>query len=99
NKLFDYFKVKQRYGVVSNRPIPAIRDTYLVPLDRHEPLPGFFETIEPKVIPEIPRQDRMLLLVHVVVRDQLKNVIPPAPAQKRENSISQHGTPLNHGYQ
>lgn len=98
NKLFDYFKVKQRFGVVGHHPITAIRDTYLVPLDRNEPLPSFLETIEPKVIPEAPRQDRMLLLFHVVVRDQIKNAVPP-PAQKRENSISQHGTPMNHGYQ
>lgn len=98
-KLFDYFKHKNRYGVIGHHVIPAVRDIYLVPVDRDEPLPVFFETIEPSVIPEVPRTDRMLLLVYVVVRDQLKTAIPPAIGSKRENSISQHGTPMNHGYQ
>jgi len=68
DKLFDYFSLKQRYGVVSKRGEKWMKDLYVIPLDVGEPLPDWFGVIDPPCkIPE-NRSSKMVVLACVVIR-------------------------------
>lgn len=82
NKLFEYFSERKRYGVISKTPIPAVKDTYVIPLEAGmEPRPDFINLLEDCTI-EDPRPERMLLLTFVI-----RNSADPQSAQ---------ATPLDH---
>ena len=82
NKLFDYFTERNRYGVISKSPVPAVRDIYLVPLESGMgKKPEFIELLEESTI-EDSRPTRMLLITYVI-------------KTKTDNTPSAQATPRN----
>lgn len=66
NNLFDYFVQRQRYGVVGKHPLPAIKDTYFVPVEAGSGRkPEFMEILENNAV-EDPTPERLLLVVFVI---------------------------------
>ena len=66
DKLFEYFTGRKRYGVISKSAVPAVKDTYAVPLEAGaSKKPDYVELLEYCVI-EDPVPERMLLLTFVV---------------------------------
>lgn len=66
NKLFDYFQGRKRYGVIGKHPLPAVKDTYLVPIEAGTTTkPEFIELLENNSL-DGPINERMLLVVFVV---------------------------------
>ena len=84
NKLFDYFTERKRYGVIGKNPVPAVKDTYVVPLEAGmAKKPDFIELLEHCAIEDnVP--ERMLLLTFVI-----RSSNPDAPQ-------SAQATPRNH---
>lgn len=81
DKLFDYFQERKRYGVIGKNPVPAVKDTYVIPLEAGATKkPDFIELLEQCTI-EDPVPERMLLLTFVI-----RSNAEPASAQ---------ATPLN----
>jgi len=69
DKLFEYFKTKERYAVVGKHNSPCIKDLYIVPIDSNETLPDWFNVVDPpSKVPEKSRSSRMLVLIFVVIR-------------------------------
>ena len=65
-KLFDYFKSRNRYGVINKCPNPQVRDTYVVPLESGDAKkPEFIELLQECFI-EDNRPSRMLLITYVI---------------------------------
>ncbi|RPA84778.1 hypothetical protein BJ508DRAFT_303530 [Ascobolus immersus RN42] len=79
SKLFHYFRTKQRYGVVGNTAGLPVRDFYIIVLDKEDPLPSWMARIDPNVIPEAPRSDRLILAVFVVVKKEIRPPTSPKP--------------------
>jgi len=68
--LFKYFHDKKRYGVLTNKGVGNIRDTYLVPVPASpDSLPDFIVNLEGHRIPE--ERPEPLLLVALVIRPEL----------------------------
>jgi hypothetical protein len=70
SELFDYFHSKNRYGVVGNKGLANVRDTYLVPVPPGTGnVPEFLLNLENNKLPE----DRLepLILVTLVVRHEI----------------------------
>lgn len=69
-KVFNYFKEKNRYGVIGNRRGPtAVRDIYYVPVEAGEgPIPVFLSNLLENKLPD-NRRERTILVV-VVYRDE-----------------------------
>lgn len=99
-KIFDYFVSKKRYGVIGDKGVANVRDTYLVPV-----LPGtgnhpeFMYNLQDNFIPET-RTEPMLLAVFVYRNDPetLMRVHGTADAEhaKRQHELAtqpntQHG--------
>lgn len=78
----NYFDSKKRYGVIGERKLGNVRDTYLVPVPAgNGPLPEILENIEDHLIPR-NRPDPTLLMVFVV-RDEnipLQTQATPTPS-------------------
>ncbi|KAI0477226.1 hypothetical protein GGR56DRAFT_397369 [Xylariaceae sp. FL0804] len=73
--VIDYFRSKKRYGVVGERKLGNVRDTYLVPVPEGDgPIPEPMQNIGDHLIPQI-RPEPMLLMVFVV-RDEKQNPVP-----------------------
>jgi hypothetical protein len=69
DRLFDYFKSKERYAVVGKHSMPCIKDLYIVPIDKDETLPDWFGVVDPpSKVPETGRSSKMLVLIFVVIR-------------------------------
>ncbi|KAK2744351.1 hypothetical protein FQN55_006865 [Onygenales sp. PD_40] len=65
-KLFSYFQDRKRYGVIGKHPLPAVKDTYIVPIEAgHSRKPEFIELLENNTL-EDPPPERTLLIVFVV---------------------------------
>ncbi|PGH07776.1 hypothetical protein AJ79_06164 [Helicocarpus griseus UAMH5409] len=65
-KLFDYFLNRKRFGVIGKHPLPAVKDTYIVPIEAgHSKKPEFIELLENNGL-EDPTPERTLLVVFVV---------------------------------
>ncbi|KAK0640801.1 hypothetical protein B0T16DRAFT_202349 [Cercophora newfieldiana] len=83
NKIFDYFVSKKRYGVIGDKGVANVRDTYLVPV-----LPGtgnhpeFMLNLQDNFIPET-RTQPMLLAVFVYRND------PETMARLRGGEVKQ----------
>ncbi|CRG84507.1 Transcription factor BYE1 [Talaromyces islandicus] len=85
-KLFNYFTDRQRYGVVGQHPIAAVKDTYLIPIEAGaSQKPEFLQLLENNSI-EDPTPDQMFLVVFVVKSDDH----PPS-----EKPTPYHESPLN----
>ncbi|KAK8030260.1 hypothetical protein PG993_011551 [Apiospora rasikravindrae] len=68
----NYFMSKKRYGVVGDRKLGNVRDTYLVPIPEGDgPLPEPLQNIEGHLIPQ-NRTDPLLLLVFVYRDEKLQ---------------------------
>ncbi|KAH8649103.1 transcription factor S-II, central domain-containing protein, partial [Xylariales sp. PMI_506] len=79
--VIDYFRSKKRYGVVGERKLGNVRDTYLVPVSEGDgPVPELLQNIEGHSIPR-NRPDPILLLVFVI-RDEKLPVEQAAQAQQ-----------------
>ncbi|KAI5865981.1 hypothetical protein GGS23DRAFT_363218 [Durotheca rogersii] len=73
--VIDYFQSKKRYGVVGERRLGNVRDTYLVPVPEGDgPIPEPMQNISDHLIP-LKRSEPMLLMVFVV-RDEKQPHIP-----------------------
>lgn len=66
DKLFDYFSSRKRYGVIGKHSLPAVKDTYIVPIEAGTTTkPEFIELLENNSL-EGPIDERILLVVFVV---------------------------------
>jgi hypothetical protein len=66
DKLFEYFSGRKRYGVIGKHPLPAVKDTYIVPIEAGTTnKPEFIELLENNSL-EGPINERTLLIVFVV---------------------------------
>lgn len=66
--LYDYFQSRNRYGVLTNKGIGNIRDTYLVPVPPSPgPLPDFIINLEGHRIPEY--RPEPLVIIALVIRN------------------------------
>lgn len=76
--VIKYFQSKQRYGVVGERQLGNVRDTYLIPLPAGDgPLPEILENIDGHLVPST-RPEPILLMVFVV-RDEQIPITHPQP--------------------
>lgn len=67
NRLFNYFYNRQRYGVIGKHPLPAVKDTYIVPLEKDTTkLPDFINLLENTNLGDGLIEERLLLIVFVV---------------------------------
>ncbi|KAL1970063.1 hypothetical protein VTN77DRAFT_6468 [Rasamsonia byssochlamydoides] len=89
DKLFNYFVDRKRWGVVGKHPLPAVKDTYIIPIEAGaSKKPEFVELLENNSI-EDPTPDRILLAVFVVkTSDYSSNTPPeqPTPSHPGQNS-------------
>lgn len=96
NALIDYFVSKKRYGVVGDKVVGNVRDTYLVPVPAGEDnYPEFMLNLVDNKIPKV-RTEPMLLAVFVYRNDpenlkQIKDTTTQPEA-------SSPGTPTPTGY-
>lgn len=103
DKLFRYFTERKRYGVISKSTVPAVKDTYVVPLEVGiSKKPDFIELLEHCTI-EDPTPERMLLLTFVVKANNSPStaqtprhldaatVASPIGANHGPNPVGQHG--------
>ncbi|CAK96972.1 uncharacterized protein An11g06750 [Aspergillus niger] len=66
DKLFSYFQDRSRYGVVGKHPLPAVKDTYLIPIEAGSTKkPEFIELLENNAL-EDPTPERVMLVVFAV---------------------------------
>lgn len=73
DKLFRYFKTKERFGVCVQHKTPAIKDIYLIPLNKGQELPTFAKKLETD-FPD-PAQERMLLVPIVIKNSELPHMM------------------------
>jgi hypothetical protein len=67
--MFDYFHSKNRYGVLTNKGVGNIRDTYLVPVaPSPAPLPDFLINLEGHRVSE--NRSEPIILVALVIRNE-----------------------------
>ncbi|KIW15785.1 hypothetical protein PV08_05835 [Exophiala spinifera] len=88
DKLFRYFKTKERFGVCVQQQTPAIKDIYLIPLNKGQELPTFVKKLETD-FPD-PAQERMLLVPIVIKNSEL-------PHMKGVNHDGSVDSPLTRG--
>ncbi|OAP65243.1 hypothetical protein AYL99_01215 [Fonsecaea erecta] len=74
DKFFRYFKNKDRFGVGIQHTNPAIKDIYLIPLDKGQEMPTFVKKLETD-FPD-PAQERMLLVPIVIKNSELPHNAP-----------------------
>ncbi|KAI5814093.1 hypothetical protein BZA77DRAFT_108275 [Pyronema omphalodes] len=76
DKLYDYFKSKERYAVVGKNQNPAIKDLYIVPIDAQETLPDWFNVVDPPSnVPAEKRAQKMLVLIFVVIKHMVSGYV------------------------
>ncbi|KAI1208121.1 uncharacterized protein F4807DRAFT_153937 [Annulohypoxylon truncatum] len=74
-KIIDYFQSKKRYGVVNEKKLGNVRDTYLVPVAEGDgPIPEPVQNIDGHLVP-LKRSEPMLLMIFVY-RDEKHFQIP-----------------------
>lgn len=67
--LYDYFQSKNRYGVLTNKGVGNIRDTYLVPVPPNPGnIPDFLVNLEGHRVPEV--RSEPMILVALVIRNE-----------------------------
>ena len=89
NKLFDYFQSRKRYGVIGKHPLPAVKDTYIVPVEANTSTkPEFIELLENNSL-EGPIDQRMLLVVFVIkTGDSHRTSVQPPSHQSIQEPAS-----------
>ncbi|KAL2002411.1 hypothetical protein VTN02DRAFT_6835 [Thermoascus thermophilus] len=79
DKLFNYFVERKRYGVMGKHPLPAVKDTYIVPVEAGSTKkPEFIELLENNTL-EDRNPDRILLVVFVVKTSDSSNTPSSQP--------------------
>lgn len=78
DKLFRYFKNKDRFGVGIQHVNPAVKDIYLIPLDVGQEMPAFVKKLENN-FPD-PTQEKMMLVPIVIKNSELSHNIAAAMA-------------------
>ncbi|KAL1986574.1 hypothetical protein VTN96DRAFT_6152 [Rasamsonia emersonii] len=90
DKLFNYFVDRKRYGVVGKHPLPAVKDTYIIPIEAGaSKKPEFIELLENNSI-EDPTPDRILLAVFVVKTSEIITSNSPSEQQPTPSHPSQN---------
>ncbi|KAJ5594976.1 Zinc finger PHD-type [Penicillium hispanicum] len=94
NKLFEYFQDRKRYGVIGKHPLPAVKDTYIVPIEAGTTTrPEFIELLENNLL-DGPLNERMLLVVFVVkTGDSNTPSVQPSSHQASQEPVTST-TPL-----
>ncbi|KAI1387541.1 uncharacterized protein F4822DRAFT_406853 [Hypoxylon trugodes] len=95
--VIDYFLSKKRYGVVGEKRLGNVRDTYLVPVPEGEGgIPEPVQNIDGHLVP-LKRTEPMLLMIFVY-RDERQVQIPidqqRSEMQKATSTTPAQGTPL-----
>jgi hypothetical protein len=104
DKLFYYFKSKERYAVVGKNSLECIKDLYIVPVDKDEKLPDWFSVVDPsttsvaaKVVESGKSPQKMLVLNFVVIRSLVEGAATnTTPQQQQQQAIV---TPPQHQQQ
>ncbi|KAI0864083.1 hypothetical protein F4860DRAFT_30330 [Xylaria cubensis] len=95
--VIDYFRSKKRYGVVGERKLGNVRDTYLVPVPEGSgPIPEPMQNIGDHLIPQV-RTEPMLLMVFVVRDEKQTPVLAEqsrSDVQQSQTSTPSHATPV-----
>ncbi|KAH7027978.1 SPOC domain-containing protein [Microdochium trichocladiopsis] len=97
--VIKYFQSKKRYGVVGDKKLGNVRDTYLIPISEGDgPLPEPLQNIDDHKIP-VKRSEPMLLMVFVF-RDEKQAQIPleqqKLELQGASPTTSDQSTPVPH---
>ena len=99
DKLFNYFKDRKRYGVIGKHPLPAVSDTYIVPVEAGSTTkPEFIELLENNSL-EDTTPDRLLLVIFVVKTGNSNrssaqpSLEPPTPQQNQSATPGSQPTP------
>ncbi|KAI1472919.1 uncharacterized protein F4812DRAFT_31814 [Daldinia caldariorum] len=95
--VIEYFQSKKRYGVVGEKKLGNVRDTYLVPVAEGDgPIPEPLQNIGDHLIP-LKRSEPMLLMIFVY-RDEKQAQIPidqqRSELQKATSATPTQGTPM-----
>ncbi|PMD30906.1 SPOC-domain-containing protein [Hyaloscypha variabilis F] len=86
SELYDYFQSKTRYGVLTNKGVGNIRDTYLVPIPPNPGnLPDFIINLEGHRVPEV--RPEPMILVALVIRHE-NHSAPPQGSEGAAESQS-----------
>jgi hypothetical protein len=89
-KLFDYFHSKTRYGVVGNKGLANVRDTYIVPVPAGTGnVPEFLLNLENNKLPD--DRPEPLILVALAIRHE---IVPQA--DNSFDSMASPSTIVNH---
>ncbi|KAL4896155.1 transcription factor S-II, central domain-containing protein [Aspergillus ambiguus] len=99
DNLFNYFQDRNRYGVVGKHPLPAVKDTYIVPIEAgSSKKPEFIELLENNSLEE-PTPARILLVVFVVKTSDSNpsSVQPPSHQPSQEPGASATASPMTAG--
>ncbi|KAL4971097.1 putative PHD finger domain protein [Aspergillus stella-maris] len=90
DSLFEYFQQRQRYGVVGKHPLPAVKDTYLIPIEAGSTKkPEFIELLENNGL-EDTTSERILLVVFAIKTGESNtpSVQPPSHHSSQEPAAS-----------
>ena len=93
DKLFSYFKERDRYGVGAKHALSAVKDTYVMPIESgatNDQKPEFLQLLDNDNIPS-PNPERLLLVVFVVRFSELSQT--PASAAARD-AINTNASPI-----
>ncbi|KFY81716.1 hypothetical protein V500_11164 [Pseudogymnoascus sp. VKM F-4518 (FW-2643)] len=92
-KLFEYFRSKNRYGVVGNKTLANVRDTYLIPVPAGKDNgPEFLSNLDNNMLPA--ERTEPMLIIAIVVRDP---EVQSTVAQSYDGSGSP-SIPSNHSH-
>ncbi|KAK9386186.1 transcription factor S-II, central domain-containing protein [Lipomyces mesembrius] len=87
-RLFDYFRGRDRYGVIRNK-LPNVKDAYLVPLLPADPRPDYMHMISSISIPRIITMP-MLLGIFVINKVNTAARAPSNGYTDRHTSLEMH---------
>lgn len=94
--LYNYFLVKNRFGVLTNKGIGNVRDTYLIPVppSPHN-LPDFITNLEGHNVPE--HRPEPMVFVALVIRNDTETPVasPSVPSHQRVMSMSSTGPSMS----
>jgi hypothetical protein len=92
-KLFEYFRSKNRYGVVGNKTLANVRDTYLIPVPAGKDNgPEFLSNLDNNMLPT--ERTEPMLIIAIVVREPEGHSLA---AQSYDGSGSP-SVPANHNH-
>ncbi|KAL4929040.1 putative PHD finger domain protein [Aspergillus undulatus] len=92
--LFDYFQDRKRYGVVGKHPLPAVKDTYLIPIEAGSTKkPEFIELLENNSL-EDTTTERVLLVVFAIKTGESNTPSVQPPSQHSSMEPAASASPL-----